>query len=227
MEVAGCLIIVGGGGFARELIGFAQDSFEAGRSPAVGGYVDDGGPEVLAKLGYDLPWLGAISDYEPVAGDLFALGIGSPEGKRRVVDKLKSRGAIFARIIHPTALVTRRAQLGEGVVLGPFSGSGTDTRLGSFAALNSYSGLGHDACVGEFATLSAHVDVMGSAQIGDDVFIGSHASILPRVKVGAGAKIGSGAMVYRSVPAGATVYVPPAKLLKTSHRNQEPDIRSA
>ena len=214
MNVSGRLVVVGGGGFARELIGFGQDSHEAGRTPPVGGYLDDGGPEVLAKLGYDLPWLGSIAEYQPQSGDVLALGIGAPAGKRKVVEILKGRGGAFATIVHPTALVTRRTQIGEGVVLGPFAGSGTDTRIDGFVTLNSYSGLGHDSCAGAFTTLSAHVDVMGFAKVGADVFVGSHASIMPKVRIGDGASIGAGAVVYRSVPPGGTAYAPPAKLLR-------------
>jgi sugar O-acyltransferase (sialic acid O-acetyltransferase NeuD family) len=214
MTAAGRLIVVGGGGFGRELIGHILDVHRAGGGPAAGGYLDDGGSDVLARLGYDLPWIGSIADYVPAKGDRLALGIGSPEGKRQVVEKLQARGAEFAQVIHPTALVTARTAIAEGVVLGPFSGTGTETRIGRFVTVNSYSGFGHDAEAGEFTTLSAHVDIMGFARIGSGVFIGSHASIMPHVKVGDGAKIGAGAIVYRSVPAGATAYAPPAKLLK-------------
>lgn len=208
------LIIVGGGGFGREMLSHASDVHAAGRCPPVGGYLDDGGPEVLAKLGYDLPWIGSVAEYTPQRADVFAVAVGSPHGKRIIVEKLKARGAEFVQIIHPTALVTSRTSLGEGVILGPFTGSGTDTRIDRFVTVNSYSGFGHDSCAGEFTTLSAHVDVMGHAVVGHNVFIGSHASILPSVKIGAGATIGAGAIVYRSVPAGATAYAPPAKLLK-------------
>lgn len=208
------LIMAGGGGFSRELLYFANDCHHAGLIPAVGGYLDDGGSEVLAKLGYDLPWLGSITEFVPGPGDLLALGIGSPEGKRKVVEQLKTRGGAFTRILHPTAITSGRVEMGEGVILCPFAGAGTDTRIGSFVTINSYTGLGHDASVGEFATLSSHVDVMGFASIGDDVFVGSSASILPKVRIGAGARVSAGATVYRSVPAGATIYSPPAKLLK-------------
>jgi sugar O-acyltransferase (sialic acid O-acetyltransferase NeuD family) len=208
------LVIVGGGGFGRELIEHATDAHEAGGCLAVGGYLDDGGPDVLASLGYELPWIGRIADYRPEPGDLFVLGIGSPEGKRKVVAMLKDRGARFSQVIHPTCLVTRRTTIGEGVVLGPYTGTGAQTCIGDFVTMNSYSGLGHDSRVGAFSTLSAHVDVMGHAVIGADVFVGSHASILPKVKIGDGARIGAGAMVYRSVPPGRTAYAPPAKLLK-------------
>lgn len=209
------IVIVGGGGFGREVLYFVGDCHRAGRTPAAGGYLDDGGSEVLARMGYDLPWLGSIADYVPGSGDLLALAIGSPAGKRKVVERLKTRGGVFAQIIHPTAITSGRVAIGEGVVLCPFTGAGTDTRIGDFVTVNSYAGLGHDASVGDFTTLSSHVDVMGFAQVGDDVFVGSSASILPKVKIGAGARVSAGATVYRSVPAGATVYTPPAKLLKT------------
>lgn len=212
-------MIVGGGGLGRELLYFANDCHRAGLTPPVGGYLDDGGNEVMARLGYDLPWLGSISEFVPGPGDLLALGIGSPEGKRKVVEQLKARGGAFTRILHPTAITSGRVEMGEGVVLCPFAGAGTDTRIGSFVTINSYTGLGHDASVGDFTTLSSHVDVMGYASIGNDVFVGSSASILPKVKVGPGARVSAGATVYRSVPAGATVYSPPAKLLKRSAKS--------
>jgi sugar O-acyltransferase (sialic acid O-acetyltransferase NeuD family) len=208
------LIIVGGGGFGRELLYFAQDCHRAGRMGPVAGYIDDAGPDALVQLGYDLPWLGAIQDFMPGPQDLLVLGIASPATKRRIVDQLKTRGGVFTQLIHPTAITSGRADIGEGVVLCPFAGAGTDTRIGRFATINSYTGLGHDSQVGDFATLSSHVDVTGYAVIGDDVFVGSQAAVLPNVRVGAGAKVGAGATVYRSVSPGATVYVPPAKLLK-------------
>lgn len=209
------IIIVGGGGFGRELIVHASDAHTAGRGPAVTGYLDDAG-DVLRPLGYDLEWLGRVSDYTPRTGDLFALGLGGIDAKRRTVERLSAVGGEFATVIHPTSLVTNRTKIGRGVILGPFTGTGTDTQIGDFVTINSYSGLGHDAEIGSYTTLSAHVDVMGHARIGSGVLVGSRASILPKVKVGDGAKIGPGAVVYRSVPSGATAYAPPAKLLRSA-----------
>ncbi|HEX8449133.1 MAG TPA: NeuD/PglB/VioB family sugar acetyltransferase [Allosphingosinicella sp.] len=218
MTAAGRIVIVGGGGFGRELISHVTDCHEAGRLPAVGGYIDDGG-EVLAPLGYDLPWLGPIEDYRPSPGDLCVLAIGSSTAKRAVVGKLKARGAAFATMVHPSSVASRRTTMGEGVIIGTHAGAGVDTRIGDFVTINSYSALGHDASVGSYTTLSSHVDVTGYVQIGADVFIGSNATILPNVRIGDGASIGAGSVVYRSVGAGKTVFAPPAKLLKLPGRS--------
>lgn len=208
------VVIVGGGGFGRELISHVTDCHRAGSQPAVGGYVDDGG-DVLAAFGhYDLPWLGGLDDYQPQPGDRLVIAIGSPKTKRAVVAKLKARGAVFATIVHPSAVTSPTARMGEGVIVGTHAGPGVDTVIGDFVTINSYSGVGHDARIGDYTTISGHVDITGGTLIGSDVFIGSNASILPRVRIGDGASIGAGSIVYRTIKPGATVYAPPAKLLK-------------
>ncbi|CAA9526081.1 MAG: hypothetical protein AVDCRST_MAG91-2541 [uncultured Sphingomonadaceae bacterium] len=211
---SGRTIIVGGGGFCRELIFFITTTAEAGRIAPVGGYLDDNG-DTLAGLEYpEAPWLGGVEDYTPRLGDGFVLALGNPKTKRSVHAKLSARGGVFPQLIHPGATIVRTAQLGEGVIFCPGTLAGADTRIGRFVAFNGSSGIGHDSTVGEFSTVSSHVDITGNVTIGSDVMIGSNVTFLPKVKVGDGATIGAGSIVYRKVPAGATVYAPPAKLLK-------------
>lgn len=207
------VIIVGGGGFGRELISHVTDCHEAGTLPAVGGYIDDTGG-TLAPYGYDIPYLGKIDAYQANDDHLLIMAVASPAGKRSVSAKLLERGGRFATLIHPSCVPSRSAVIGEGTVICTHAGPGVDTRIGRFVTINSYSALGHDANIGDFTTISGHVDVTGNAQIGTDVFIGSTASILPKVRIGDGASVGAGSVVYRTVPAGATVFAAPAKLLK-------------
>lgn len=207
-------IIVGGGGFCRELIFFIGHSVDAGTIAPIGGYLDDNG-DVLAEFDYpEVPWLGSVEDYVPRAGDGFVLAIGSPQTKRVIHAKLAARGGTFPKMIHPGATIVRTARLDEGVIFCPGTLAGADTRIDRFVTFNGSSGIGHDSTVGEFTTLSSNVDVTGNVTIGSDVSVGSNASFLPRVKVGNGATVGAGSVVYRSVPAGATVYAAPAKLLR-------------
>jgi sugar O-acyltransferase (sialic acid O-acetyltransferase NeuD family) len=206
-------VLVGGGGFCRELIWWAADCVAAQTLAPVGGYLDDAG-HVMAPHGYDVPYLGTLRDYSPRPGDGFVLALGNPGHKRSAFDQLASRGGSFPRFIHPTARVAPTASIDQGAVLLLMAVAGPESRIGQFVALNGGSGVGHDGSVGEFTTISSHVDVTGGASIGKDVFVGSKALFMPGVKVGDGAKVGAGSIVYRSVPAGATVFAAPAKLLK-------------
>jgi sugar O-acyltransferase (sialic acid O-acetyltransferase NeuD family) len=207
------VILVGGGGFCRELYFWVTETHDAGRIAPLGGYLDDTG-DTLARLDYDLPWLGTIADYVPEARDRFLLAVGTPKGKREVHGKLAAKGAVFTQLIHPSARVLRTAQLGEGVIFCPHSAAGPDTVIERFVTFNALCGAGHDARVGEFTMVSSLVDITGHATVGRDVMIGSGATILPRAKVGDGATVGARAVVYRSVAPGATVFVPPPQSLK-------------
>jgi sugar O-acyltransferase (sialic acid O-acetyltransferase NeuD family) len=206
------LVIVGGGGFGRELLCWAADCHSAGRLPAVAGILDDS-EDPLAGYDYSVSRLGGIEDYRPGDGDLFVMAIGDPAAKRRASEKLRGRGGRFANLIHPSAVVAHSARLDEGVVVCPQALISADAAVGQLVIINALSSVGHDARVGEYSTLSAHVDLTGFVSLGAGVLVGSGAKVLPKVKVGDGATIGAGATVYRNVPPGATAYAAPAKVM--------------
>jgi sugar O-acyltransferase (sialic acid O-acetyltransferase NeuD family) len=206
------LVIVGGGGFGRELLCWAADCEAAGRLPPVAGIIDDS-DDPLAGYDYSTSRLGGIEDYRPAEGDLLVMAIGDPAAKRRAAEKLGGRGGRFATLVHPSAVVAHSARLDEGVVICPQGLVSADASVGRLVIINALSSVGHDVRVGDYSTLSAHVDLTGFVSVGEGVLVGSGAKVLPKVKVGDGATIGAGATVYRSVPAGATVYAAPAKVM--------------
>lgn len=207
-------IIVGGGGFCREMIGYVEDCTAAGSLPPLAGYLDDAG-DVLEKFDYDVRWLGRLDDYQAQSDDNLILALGTPAGKRAVLARLQGRGARFANMIHPSARIPRTSRIGdEGVTICIGAVIGPDTSIARFATINASSGTGHDVSIGEFATIGANVTITGNASIEEDAVVGTAVVILPKVKIGRGANVGAGSIVYRSVRAGTTVYAPPAKLLK-------------
>jgi sugar O-acyltransferase (sialic acid O-acetyltransferase NeuD family) len=216
-------IIVGAGGFGRELVNWARDCETAGRLPAVAGLIDDN-LQAMDGFEYGVGLLGSIADFQPQPGDQLLMAIGAPAIKKRVADLLIARGGCFATLIHPTAVVAGSARLDEGVLLCPLSLVSADASVGHLVSVNALSSIGHDVVVGSYSTLSAHVDLTGGVSIGNLVMIGTGAKILPRVKIGEGATVGAGSVVYRTVPASRSVFTPPAKLLAVA---QPADTASA
>jgi sugar O-acyltransferase (sialic acid O-acetyltransferase NeuD family) len=206
------LILVGGGGFARELINWTDDLVDHGKSIPVTGFLDDN-PDALRGLQYSVAYLGSIQTYVPQSGDRLLMAVGNPKVKKQLFADLKLRGCTFTGLIHPSAVVARTAMLGEGVVVCPQAFVSADAVVGDLCAINGSASVGHDVNLGSFATLSAHVDLTGWVNVDECVFFGSGARVLPKVKIGYGARIGAGAVVMRSVPADAVVYAPPAKRL--------------
>jgi len=206
------LILVGCGAFARELINWVEDLADLGKSISVTGFLDDN-PNALQGFPYSVPYLGTISAFIPQSGDQLLMAIGDPMAKKSLFVALKNKGATFANLIHPSAVIARSAKLGEGVVVCPQAFISADATVGDLCAINGSASVGHDVKLGSFATLSAHVDLTGWVQVDECVFFGSGARVLPKVKIGTRARIGAGAVVMRSVPADTVVYAPPAKRL--------------
>jgi len=205
-------VVVGGGGFGREVACWAQEALADTGGGEVIGFLDD---EVTNASGFPqgISYRGRLADYSPQDGEELLLAIGAPRLKRQIVAELRRKEARFATLRHPTAIVAATARLGEGVVLCPYAVVSANAIVGDFVAVNICSSVGHDVRLGSYSTLSAHIDITGGVVVGEMVMFGSGARILPGLHVGDEATIGAGAVVIRNVPPGKTVYAPPAKQL--------------
>lgn len=207
------IIIVGAGRFGRELCCWLEQVLDPTRMRIAGFLDDTRAPAPRLNQDYAYPLLGAIDSHAIGAHDLFVLAIAEPAAKLRIAASLQARGAAFFTLIHPSAVLARTAQVGQGVVICPFAMLSADSLVGDFVTINSYSSIGHDAVIGAGTTLSSHVDITGGVRVDEGAFFGSSAVVLPQLHIGSGATVGAGAIVMRQVAPGATVYAMPAKKL--------------
>jgi sugar O-acyltransferase (sialic acid O-acetyltransferase NeuD family) len=206
------ILIVGAGGFGRELYEWVLESQAQYPEWRIAGFLDDE-EDILDGRNYDLGIISPVSDYSAKENEYLLMGRGSPKAKREIATNLQSRGAKFLTFIHKTALVGKNVTLGEGCIMCPYSVLTCDIEIGDFVTINCFSGAGHDVRIGSYSTLSAHVDITGYASIGEGVLLGSHASVLPKVKVEDDAVVGAGSVVLRTVKAGTTVFGNPASVV--------------
>lgn len=206
-------VIVGAGGFGREVYVWLRDWIEFSTSPEehkLSGFLDDS-PAALERFPDMPPIISSIDDYEHQDGVFLVCAIADPKNKKIISDKLLAKGAHFFSLVHPTAIVGTRVVIGDGVIICPNAILSTDLKIGDFVTINSASTIGHDASVGSYSTISGHCDVTGGVQLAEGVFMGSHAVVVPKVTVGAYAVIGASSVVIRKVASGSTVFGVPAK----------------
>ena len=203
------IIIVGAGGFGRELLQWIKDINRIESKWKIKGFLDD---NLNALYGYECDYeiIGKISEWVPNKDEVFACAIAEPKVKEKVITLLKEKDAVFEKIIHPTAIIGSFNKIGEGFVAYPHSGIAVNTKIGNFVTLLR-SGVGHDVKIGNYTTISSHCDLTGHVEIGSRVFVGSHATIIPNCIIGNNVYIGAGSVVIRNVKENKKVFGNPAR----------------
>jgi sugar O-acyltransferase (sialic acid O-acetyltransferase NeuD family) len=200
------LIIVGAGGFGREVLQYVLDRGES----EVIGFVDD--REAAVHEVPVLPvWLGSLDSHVIDHTAHYVIGIGKPSLRASISARLEAAGAAFVSVIHPSAYVPPTANIGVGCVIAPGAHLGPHARLGPHAVLNVLSSVGHDATVGRATVLSPYAVINGAAVLGDGVLLGTRATVLIGVRIGEQAQVAAGAVVYRDVEAYALAQGDPAR----------------
>ena len=205
------LIIVGAGGFGRELLQWIKDINAVKSTWNIKGFIDDN-ENALDGKACDYKVIGTISNWIPSDNEVFALAIADPRTKELVVTKLKERDAQFVDVIHPKAEICEFSEHGEGIVMYPYSSLNPNSKTGNFVTLLS-TGIPHDAVVEDFATISSFCGLTRGVHIGKRAFLADHVCILPERHVGDDAYVGMGSVVIRSVDTGKKVFGNPAKII--------------
>jgi len=203
------IVIVGAGGFGREVYLWAKDSFSE-EQYKIKGFLDDNS-KALDGYNVEIGVVGSIDKYEIKEKDRFIIGIGTLEIKKQIVEKLIIRGAKFINLIHPTAIIADTAVIGRGSVIAPFVLISNCAKLNDFVVLNVYSSCGHDTRIGKYCTLSPYAAATGFVILEDEVYLGTHATIAPGRKVGYKSKISANSVVMRDVQPNKIVFGVPGK----------------
>lgn len=205
------VIIVGAGGCAREIYYWANDTF------FIDDYIIKGFLSYNQKdlEGYNIKVgiIGNDDNYKIEENDRFIIAIGNIDIKKRVVNRLKKRGAKFISLIHPTALIIPTAKIGEGVVICPHCLISDNAQLGNFVMMNINSICGHDGKVGKYCILSPYAILNGFAILEDEVFLGTHATVAPYKRVGYRSKVSANSVVMRNIPPNKIVFGVPGKAI--------------
>ncbi len=203
------VIIVGAGGFGREVYGYVNSCIKAGEDWQIKGFIDDN-LSSLDSLNYPAGILGSISDWQPSGNEVFVLALGDPSVKKIVVQKLLAKGAEFITLVHPSSYIGQNVEIGKGCVICPFCSITCDCQIGDFVTFNVSSGAGHDSKIGSWSTLSSHCDVTGHVSLGEGVFFASSVATVPSSKIGDWSKVGINSAVVGKVKSNSSVWGNPA-----------------
>lgn len=212
------IVIVGAGGFAREVAWLIADLNRVRDEWDFRGFVVSDVTRLSDRDSLDL----VLGDFDWLSThrgevDALAFGIGTPGPKAALSRTLAELvpEVDWPALVHPTAQFERQsASVGRGVVLCAGVIGTVNLVLDDFVMVNLACTLGHEARLGRCAALNPTVNVSGGVNIGEEVLVGTGAQILQYVNIGANAVVGAGACVTKDVPPGVTVVGVPAKQLQ-------------
>ncbi len=204
------LVIAGAGGMGREMVWLVDLINRVTPTWQIKGFLDDT-METINNLAQGLDIIGTIQDWIPAEDEYFVVAIYNNHGRKAVAEKLKEKGAKFATLIQPYALVAESAHFGTGCIVFTNASVGVNSSLGDFCYVQGGAIIGDDDKIGNYVTAASRSFIGGRSIIGDFAYIGTGALICPERNIGKDACVGIGSVVIRNIKDGVHVFGNPAK----------------
>jgi len=209
------VVIIGAGGFARELLDVFDAINAVEASFDVLGFIVDSpfgtpGTSVNAK-----PILGDFAWLADNAKKVKAIcGVGASDHRFGLIKRAEETGVRFCNAIHPRAVMTSWVNLGHGTVVTAGAVLTNQIHLGNHVHVNLNCTIGHDAVAEDFVTLAPGVNVSGRVTLRQGCYVGTGANIIENIEIGAWSIVGAGATIVKDVPRDVTVLGNPGKVTK-------------
>lgn len=206
------LVIIGAGGFAREMYDLANACYADEENFRIKGFLSDG-PSAIESMGYPAV-LSKVDEYQIEENDVFFCAIGNLKDRKKTVEIILSKGGVFINLIHPTAIVSPSVKLGVGVGIKSFCVLASDVMIEDFTFLQSSVIMGHDVHIGRFCQVNSFSFFAGYVRVHDLVSVNAGVRIIQNIIIEEESVVGIGSVVLRRVKKGTTVFGNPAKKIE-------------
>jgi acetyltransferase EpsM len=141
----------------------------------------------------------------------FIVSIGNNLIRKQIVLR---NNFLYAKLVHPSAIVSTRAEIGKGTVIMAGVTINSSAVIGKHCIVNTNTSVDHDCQLADYVHLSPNVALAGGVSVGEGTHIGIGACVIQGINIGRWATIGAGAVVIRDVPDYAVVVGNPGKVIK-------------
>ena len=205
------LVVIGSSGHAKIVI----DILEQMKSYEIVG-ITTKSPEVGNSLmGY--PFLGTDDLLPSLLSKGIqhaAIGVGGfieNQSRKIIWDKLKAMGFKLVTAIHPSAIISPHARIGNGCVIFAGVTINPDVSIGNNVVIATNSSVDHETIIEDHALISAGVTVGGNNTICEGALLAIGSVIVSGKRVGKYSLVAAGAVVVDDVPDGIAVAGIPAR----------------
>lgn len=141
----------------------------------------------------------------------FIVAIGDGEMRKQIMDELATLGATFATLVHPSAILGSRVEIGEGTVVMPGAIINAESKIGKGCIINTASSVDHNCQLGDYVHVAVGAHLCGMVTVGDMTWIGAGATVINGIHVCGDCVIGAGAVVVKNIKEAGTYIGVPSK----------------
>ena len=212
------LIILGAGGFGREVAWVVERINKAEPTWNLLGFLDDN-EELQGKEINGQRILGRVDDALSYPDAYYVCAIGSSDMRNKIIERIRTLlpNVKFGTIIDPSVEMSRFNAIGEGTILCAHVIITVNVVIGDHVIVNLNCTIGHDAKIDDFATLFPSVNISGMAKIGHHSELGTGAMIIQGRNVGSNSVVGAGAVIIKDIPDQCTAVGCPATPIKFNY----------
>ena len=202
------LVIVGVGGFAREVEWLVERINAKNPTWNFKGFIDKdrSSNKIFGDDEFILNYTNEI---------YVAIAIGTSRIRERIYNSYGQNPNIrYANLIDPSVLLSNRIQIGEGNIICAGSILTVDITIGNCNIINLDCTIGHDTIIDSFVTINPSANISGNTHICSRCEIGTGTNVIQGLSIGENTIVGAGAVVNKNLPSYCTAVGVPAKVIK-------------
>lgn len=198
------MYLLGASGHAKVII----DSLKAS-GKKISGLFDDN-PEVKELLGYNV-----FGPFDPIrlGDEELIISVGLNHIRKKIVENLPGN-IRYGNAIHPSAIISEHASLGEGTVVMQGAVIQSSVSIGKDCIINTTASVDHDCLLEDYVHISPNATLCGAVSVGEGSQVGAGAVVIPGIKIGKWSLVAAGAVVMKDVPDNVLVLGNPARVVK-------------
>lgn len=164
----------------------------------VSGFIDD---DVLKSEKDGLPVLHRCPNDSSVI-----IAIGNSKSRLEISKRLlniKVRG--YGVAIHPNAVISPSAIIGEGSVVMPGAIINAKARIGKHCVINTGAVVDHECVIDDFVNICPHTTLCGNVFVGEGTNVCAGSIVVQGMHIGKWSVVGAGSLCRHDIPDGVVV----------------------
>ena len=149
------------------------------------------------------------------------ISIGNNRIRKKIVE---SNSYTYGVAIHPTAVLSPYAHVGEGTVVMQGAIIQSDVVVGKHCIVNTGATIDQECQIEDYVHVSPNATLCGNVKVGEESWIGAGSVIIPGIKIGKNSVVGAGSVVIRDIPDNCIAAGNPCKIIKQKDNSMKEDL---